>query len=457
MALSVSQGSGKQRTLGWSLLKLFVITSPFLATAVVTLQGESLPVSYVALGMLAVVILPRIARTPVDNATLALAALYAALIASVAFNTLDWRGTAPPAGASAKNLKQLAAFGIMAVHFVTLRAALLRRGADEVARLLCLLAGVAFVISLYSFYEFAVYCRGGEPFLGFLRNSQSYSVAEGAGASGWAGLPRAKGFTPEPSMWGAFLLAPLAITLPFCKREHRGWRRNRLMVATFIAALVLTVSRTAWFGALLILLAFSTSSRTGFGRKLLALAAVLAAVALVPQIRSIMELLRAFSDLSAAARLQTQMGALRMFGDHPVFGVGLGGFALAFGRYAAAYVTNHGSEYFVTFNLYLTMLVESGVLGLGLFLAFLYLIMHSVTKAEAAARRRLDHLAADCCLATKLAFLGVLFTWLSVPAYNFSYLWLIMALGSVLPTVVSTPPIDEATTDSGTAVNGDAL
>lgn len=179
-------------------------------------------------------------------------------------------------------------------------------------------------------------------------------------------------FNPNPL--GGFLAMACLLALGTVLAAQGWWRRSLWLVAgaLVLAAIVPTYSKGAELALLIAalvsvaLLAGATANRRRNLRVLgaaLGLAALAAALSLIlPATRP--RLLAAFGGQSASNmfRILTWEGTARMALDHPLLGVGPGGFKYAFMQYAVAGYTEAAHQN------YLHVAAEQGFIGLSLFL-----------------------------------------------------------------------------------------
>jgi O-antigen ligase len=142
--------------------------------------------------------------------------------------------------------------------------------------------------------------------------------------SPWAGHFAALGFFNSRITFANALLVPLALAGAWAGRGIGRARTAAILAVALIGgALVLTFTRAAWWGALLALGILLW--RRGFGRAAVAFAFVAAIAFAVPAVRA-----RFSSGMSVAAnadRVFIWQRAREVISDHPVLGVGFGGYA----------------------------------------------------------------------------------------------------------------------------------
>ncbi|MBN2359438.1 MAG: O-antigen ligase family protein, partial [Deltaproteobacteria bacterium] len=113
-------------------------------------------------------------------------------------------------------------------------------------------------------------------------------------------------------------------------------------------------------------------------------------------------------ESSAKPRLDGTRQALRMFSDHPLLGVGLAQYGgVAIGDAPGA-LTPRQIDAVVTFNLYVELIAENGLLGLAIVLAGLLLCARGVFRAWRRGERALSQLAGAVLLASCVIF-GVMY------------------------------------------------
>lgn len=86
------------------------------------------------------------------------------------------------------------------------------------------------------------------------------------------------------------------------------------------------------------------------------------------------------TDGSTQNRVAQQLTALTMFLDHPILGVGTGFYKVNYHYYAHIVGMSIKSEERESHTLYLGLAAENGILGLGSFMLFLYLILRNLVQ-----------------------------------------------------------------------------
>lgn len=186
----------------------------------------------------------------------------------------------------------------------------------------------------------------------------------------------------DPNIYGRFLAL---IMLGLCARML--WTRRGQTVAVaglllvfFWAALVITYSQTS-FVALLFGLAVLGGLRFGpwkaFGT-ILAIAAVgLVLLFAAPKLLNIDGLDSNSIDDATSGRVALTGGGIGVFADHPVFGVGSGGFARAYRR---AEHSGRDKAVDASHTIPITIAAEQGLVGLGMYLVLIVLILRRLLR-----------------------------------------------------------------------------
>jgi O-antigen ligase len=181
-----------------------------------------------------------------------------------------------------------------------------------------------------------------------------------------AGLMLALGM---PMAWGLGILQT---------REHRGgllrWLNLSYMPLAFLG-IALTATRTALISTIpAILFAVASLARLSPGRRLIAgtvaVAGVLAVAPLIPEV-SVERFLTTGTEISTGAlggRGHIWKLGLQTYAQHPVLGVGAGAFKAAVGIGKVAH------------NVFISILVELGIVGIALFLGVLGVALANAMK-----------------------------------------------------------------------------
>lgn len=240
------------------------------------------------------------------------------------------------------------------------------------------------------------------------------------------------------------VLLPLAWCLVRNEATMHGRVAAAICASLILGGVLLTYSRGAFVG-LLGMFGLMAALRTITFRQLLITGAALALlVALVsPGYFGRMETLRGIEGLldqgSGSAvgpdpvqqtRATIMLTAWRVFLDHPIIGVGPG-------EFAAIYVIEYGAElylmdvidrHYFAHSLYLQLAAETGVIGLGVFMA---IVGATLVRLAVAFRyvRTLDRSLADWTAALVVSISTYLVTAMFLHFGYQRYFWLLLALG----------------------------
>lgn len=142
------------------------------------------------------------------------------------------------------------------------------------------------------------------------------------------------------------------------------------------------------------------------------------------------------SDKGGTGRTELWSIGLRMAQDHPVTGVGIENFV----RHSRSYVRRPGSLEFVTFteqpyvphNVYIGLLAELGIVGLGLYLALLAVCIAAAAKAARAFERVGDRYAAALAQGTAVAIIGSAVASFFISNPSDGRTWILLGLAAAL-------------------------
>jgi hypothetical protein len=177
-------------------------------------------------------------------------------------------------------------------------------------------------------------------------------------------------FIGDPAQAGALFVAALAVVVG--SRPPRPAVRA-VLVAALLAGVAMTLTRSVWFAAIIVLVC-AFLPRRRYLPVLLPPVAAAAALPLVPAINRVFGL----SDSSADVRLMSIESGLREFAERPLTGHG---WAFDSAVRAAGLV---GFEGELVYNLWLFIGVSAGLVGIVLFGAFIVSLSREVLHAPAA-------------------------------------------------------------------------
>lgn len=192
-------------------------------------------------------------------------------------------------------------------------------------------------------------------------------------------------FGLHPNLTGTFLAVHLVIAVALL-REARGTLRAGLCASILIAtpALYLCRSRTGWLAALVGLFAMALVRRLSLRTWVAMTALGAAATAMVFFVEPVREAIMrpATSGQSLHQRLYLWDAAAELTAEEPIFGIGPGNY-FAHGRSADSPSYYDGTDKTLhPHNLMLSVSEGTGLIGLGLFATFLFLLfLHSLRAA----------------------------------------------------------------------------
>lgn len=200
------------------------------------------------------------------------------------------------------------------------------------------------------------------------------------------GLPRASAAFPNPNLLGIYMSAfiPLiaGLTILYFKGKNKVFMSFLTILA--LAGIFLTFSRGAGLAVYLAILFLSIA-----GRKKLLVSILIAVLLIFPFVmpKDIKKWAKEVNYnpivfMLNQDRISIYNNTINMIKHHPVIGVGVNTFSLNYGKYK----TKSAEEYARTpdtiyaHNIYLQMAGETGLLGLGVFILFLFLIFKNAVK-----------------------------------------------------------------------------
>ncbi len=331
---------------------------------------------------------------------------------------------------------------MVAAFHLTLSYVRTRADLERVVRFI--LWGAIFA-SLYGFYElFAALLK--VPFLDLNNAALSRgNITAGYTVAGvWLPRPRSTFF--EPIGLATFLLfaGPLVAALAFGQRR-RARRWGMLFGCVGMAALFVAAnSRAALIGSalalgLVLLLVRTWQARIVFLVVLIVVATAFGAVVwlaaedlwsadlvwvvVAERVGSVATLRGRTDARTAAEEFYAEPRAI--FAEHPLLGVGIGNLPF--------YVLHggEGAQVATAGSLYVQLLTEGGIVGTGLFLAFVGSVCLSLLRVILGTSDPALHRFA---LASLTSVIAVLVTWIAVPGlYTDTYLWVMLALAVAIP------------------------
>jgi O-antigen ligase len=337
------------------------------------------------------------------------------------------------------------------IHFAFLAAAvawLARRGRAYYWRTFTWFCGGVFVNALYGVAQL-LDARGGgnldatllSPITGGASQINIYGAVEGAN------VYRPNALTGDPNHLGIMLIVPLLLLLPLYLRlepAHPFRRRLAFVIGFLLIVEAATLSRSGILGLAVGSLVLAVPYR-GFLRSRALLAPVLGALALLGVVVAsnwhfFSVVLRSRVETgggSESAHLQVYSFIPSTLRSHPLFGLGLNNFSVYYQFVTGK--TNWGPHSF-----YVSLIVETGVVGTALFAAFLWWVFRRLRAARALGRAlslAKDPLAArvrPLAWGFTAALAGTLASNAFYLTMQFYYFYAFLALGLAVPVVFAT-------------------
>lgn len=227
--------------------------------------------------------------------------------------------------------------------------------------------------------------------------------------------PIAEPFFRDHGIYAAFLSLPTAFLMAFWLERHpRRWMPlYRVLLLMAGVSLLLSFVRGAWMGmlALLMFLAWRYQRWWNFRTLLMVTVLTLIAVTLVfgLQIEDILrERLTSAGDMDSTVnldRLDRWASAWGIIKDHPLFGVGWGGYPDAYYAYSRFPIAYQASLHMGSHNLYLEILSDAGLPGIAAFFWVVAVFFREAFRTMARARTPLLKGAATGAAGAMITFL----------------------------------------------------
>lgn len=202
---------------------------------------------------------------------------------------------------------------------------------------------------------------------------------------------RAIGTRSHPLTYAEGLLFAWGLLLALWLRRH-GWCRFWAGMGSLLvgAALIWSKSRGPWFAAAAILgLAWTIERRRVPLWGLVVLLGILGGMSVHPQIRARIQTISDVQEGSHTIRSNLWRTGWRMWKDHPWLGVGPRNVSRFYWAYQPA--PHVGETWGDVHDLYLQVLVEQGVMGLGIFVWFMWTLLAYLAKAYRKYREEAEH------------------------------------------------------------------
>ena len=364
------------------IFSLFILTAPLVSFSV--FPGSNLPLIYLLTLVVIFVVLITKQRVPIKilgNEDLFFFLFLTSSLCSFIYNYSTYPGF--------KGVSQIVNLLLTYLIFKTSLFLLVRSGVDPDK----ILQKIFVINSIYAFLSILAYFLGLfsgtflDIFLGVVNNSGNFDLINIGHTFSTA---RSFGFSPEASFWSFFVAVNISLGL-ILKNS------NRFLLSINFFNLILTFGRTGLLiTAIILLIHFG---KVSIIRKLLLIFILtIGLIIFFDQLRftSLKSVDSSFFD-----RFDSLIVAFGHFFENFILGIG-------FGNFAEVALTEKLS-YHDIFNLFLNILVSSGIVGF----AFFMLTLHSIYK--------------KIVPALNLPFYASIAGWMTMSAYNLPFLWIILA------------------------------
>lgn len=246
------------------------------------------------------------------------------------------------------------------------------------------------------------------------------------------------GHESDPNYFAASLLLPISLAVGMFA-SARSWSTKTLSLLAVMSmgvAVLLTMSRGALIGLVVMLLFYCYSLRVN-SRVLIVLVVLGLLVAWMPQI--FFARLEGTGADRGAGRLDMWRVGLAMLPRYGLRGTGLDNFPLGYQQLAGLATVFHGYSR-GAHNTFLNMIVETGIVGFGLFIAGL------VSQFRAARPDGNSSGLTPPLVSYKAACLGVLTAGFFLDLFWWKLFWLAWMLLVIASRAVEPPPTSEAVT-----------
>ncbi|MEI8120869.1 MAG: O-antigen ligase family protein [bacterium] len=264
---------------------------------------------------------------------------------------------------------------------------------------------------------------------------------------------RATGAASDPNMFSMMILfsIPLGVHLLFSAATLRRRLFWGMLFLMEMATLILTYSRSAAMVLCLLLLLLGMRYRRHLKPRYTGLVAagfmagvILVAVMVPSSYWERHKQALSHDDTSVQRRLSYLAVGRDEFLRCPFLGSGLGTFEIAYANSKYAFTDPYDlwgeTARRAAHNVYVEILVGTGLLGLAVFLLIIGLAWRNFRKAAAWSRAGGNEELASVILAYQFAFMAILLHLLSLSSFNHKYLWMSLALSQAALTVAQRVP-----------------
>jgi O-antigen ligase len=185
-----------------------------------------------------------------------------------------------------------------------------------------------------------------------------------------------------PVIAGTYLMSCLPVSY-YVISALKGKKRLFALLGTaiIIAGLIFTFTRMSWLGALIAAILYALRKNIKLFQILIIACFICAGLAMTIKARPVLadsikykKIIKYFKEY----RLKRYPVTFRMFKDHPIAGVGLNNYRIVFDDYYGSKSEQYA--YKIPDNMYLMIIGESGILGFGLFILFIFVMLKKAVR-----------------------------------------------------------------------------
>lgn len=368
------------------LFKLYVFFIPFASLALLSFPSKGFSVQYShALLMVMVIILamavcvrPRIDRflLSVPNTLYWVLLVYSFFSIFLSYN-LPVTGMGLGEQAWVRSIKQFLYVPLVIMSFMMLQVAV--KGLSSIKAVMRVYIYSITVICIFGFYQFLAFSYE-LPYPVLLHNN--LSVPQGY-AQYYGEVKRVSSLSGEPAMLGFLLAGVIGYMIPFVLRKQKVVLNVQITYFIFIMVIITSILTTSFstYIALVLLMGMVVvelvlSKRYVFSFNIFVALMTFSLVLLITDNIFSHRLNASISGESYSTYIRSEMAltAIRIFIDHPIFGVGIGNYGFYVNEYSGLNV----DKFWEPMGLLFKLLSELGVFGLALFVIPIIMVFKSL-------------------------------------------------------------------------------
>lgn len=250
------------------------------------------------------------------------------------------------------------------------------------------------------------------------------------------GLNRIASTREDPNNLALTLVSVIPLAIALLKIEKKNTTKAILALAslTMFFAILLTLSRGGFLALGVILFLLIAQTRRKTVAVLLLLSIIGPSLLLLPT--EVWERVGTIGltsvDRSIQMRVELLKGGLKMFLDHPLFGVGIGNFITHSVRYSGVLVPSFAH------NMFLHVAAETGVLGVLFFSSLIWITWRVLRRVQKLAFRERDSVFYQISQGLEISLIGFCVASLFLSQHFNKMLWIIMALTTSINHIYTT-------------------